>query len=405
VLDLSWNTNAEEQSMDGPRACREDEFDEAIALINSVFRAESDQDIRTDYPLVFNQAGLEYMRIVRVDGQIVAHVPVAPRGIRVGGDGFTAAIISPTLSHPDYRHRGYATACLRDCVRIMEEREWPISVLWTQVQTFPFYQNSGWEAMSSQGYGYGLVPGDAERFEDGAFDIVPYDSGNGEHFDAIGRFHDAEPHRVVRTRADLAALLSLPKLIVQLAAQGGVIAGYVVVGKAMNKVGLLEAGGDSKAIGALVRDRLARLSPKDTLEVQTPLSPTPLGRLMESINHDDRHSIEKAALAGYQMVRINSLLGLLQGMEEHLRVRSKRVRATFGLDCSDSGEAVTISLDDCEVEIKSERSPNSLSLSCRQLAALIFGHHDSVEAPPVPESHILHRLFPFYFPVWALDRS
>jgi len=391
--------------MDGPRACREDEFDEAIALINSVFRAESDQDIRTDYPLVFNQAGLEYMRIVRVDGQIVAHVPVAPRGIRVGGDGFTAAIISPTLSHPDYRHRGYATACLRDCVRIMEEREWPISVLWTQVQTFPFYQNSGWEAMSSQGYGYGLVPGDAERFEDGAFDIVPYDSGNGEHFDAIGRFHDAEPHRVVRTRADLAALLSLPKLIVQLAAQGGVIAGYVVVGKAMNKVGLLEAGGDSKAIGALVRDRLARLSPKDTLEVQTPLSPTPLGRLMESINHDDRHSIEKAALAGYQMVRINSLLGLLQGMEEHLRVRSKRVRATFGLDCSDSGEAVTISLDDCEVEIKSERSPNSLSLSCRQLAALIFGHHDSVEAPPVPESHILHRLFPFYFPVWALDRS
>ena len=370
-----------------------------------MFRAESDQDIRADYPLVFNQAGLEYMRIVRVDGQIVAHVPVAPRGVRVGGDGFTAAIISPTLSHPDYRHRGYATACLRDCVRIMEEREWPISVLWTQVQTFPFYQNSGWEAMSSQGYGYGLVPGDAERFQDGAFDIVPYDSGNGEHFEAIGRFHDAEDHRVVRTRADLAALLSLPKLIVQLAAQGGVIAGYVVVGKAMNKVGLLEAGGDSKAIGALVRDRLARLSPKDTLEVQTPLSPTPLGRLMESINHDDRHSIEKAALAGYQMVRINSLSGLLQGMEEHLRVRSKRVRATFGLDCSDSGEAVTISLDDGEVEIKSERSPNSLSLSCRQLAALIFGHHDSVEDPPVPESHILHRLFPFYFPVWALDRS
>ena len=96
------------------------------------------------------------------------------------------------------------------------------------MQTFPFYQNSGWEAMSSQGYGYGLVPGDAERFEDGAFDIVPYDSGNGEHFEAIGRFHDAEAHRVVRTRADLAALLSLPKLIVQLAAQGGVIAGYVV---------------------------------------------------------------------------------------------------------------------------------------------------------------------------------
>ena len=391
--------------MDGPRACREDEFDEAIALINSVFRAESDQDIRADYPLVFNQAGLEYMRIVRVDGRIVAHVPVAPRGVRVGGDGFTAAIISPTLSHPDYRHRGYATACLRDCVRIMEEREWPISVLWTQVQTFPFYQNSGWEAMSPQGYGYGLVSGDAERFEDGEFDIVPYDSGNGEHLEAIGRFHDAEAERIVRTREDLAALLSLPKIIVHLAVQGGVIAGYVVVGEAKNKVGLLEAGGDSKAIGALVRDRLVRLAPEDTLQVQTPLSPTPLGRLMESIEHYDRHSIEDAALAGYQMVRINSLSGLLRGMEELLRVRSKQVRATFGLDCSDSGEAVTISLDDGDVEIRAEHSPNSLSLSRRQLAAMIFGRHNSVEPPPVPESHILHRLFPFYFPVWALDRS
>jgi len=391
--------------MDGPRACREDEFGEAIALINSVFRAESDQDISADYPLVFNKAALEYMRIVRVDGRIVAHVPVAPRGVRVGGDGFMAAIISPTLSHPDYRHRGYATACLRDCVRIMEEREWPISVLWTQVETFPFYQNSGWEAMSPQGYGYGLVSGDAERLEDGAFDIVSYDSGNGEHLEAIGRFHDAEPNRIVRAREDLAALLALPKLIVHLAVRGGVIAGYVAVGEAMNKVGLLEAGGDLKAIGALVRDRLARLAPEDTLQVQTPLSPTPLGRFMESIENDDRHSIEDTALAGYQMVRINSLSGLLQGMEEHLRVRSKRVRATFGLDCSDSGEAVTISLDDGDVEIKAERSPNSLSLSRRQLAALIFGRHVSVEAPPVPESHILHRLFPFYFPVPALDRS
>ena len=54
MLDLSGNTTIEELQMDGPRACREDEFDEAIALINSVFRAESDQDIRTDYPLVFN---------------------------------------------------------------------------------------------------------------------------------------------------------------------------------------------------------------------------------------------------------------------------------------------------------------------------------------------------------------
>ena len=84
--------------MDGPRACLEDEFDEAISLINSVFRADTDQDIRTDYPLVFNQSGLEYMRIIRVDGRIVAHVPVSPREVYIGDDRFTVAVISSTLS-------------------------------------------------------------------------------------------------------------------------------------------------------------------------------------------------------------------------------------------------------------------------------------------------------------------
>lgn len=391
--------------MDGPRACRADEFDEAIALVNRVFRPGSDQDILTDYPLVFNQAGLKYMRIVRVDDRIVAHVPVAPREVRVGGDGFTAAVISPTLSHPDYRHRGYATTCLRDCVRIMEESGWPVSVLWTQVQTFPFYQNSGWEAMSSQGYGYGLVHGDVSRFDRGSFDVVPYDRTNRAQLEAIGRLHDAETHRILRTRQELAALLSLPKIHVLLAVQEDVVAGYLVVGEAMNKRGLLEGGGTLGAIGVLVRDELSRLGHGQKLQVQSPLSPSPLGRLMESTMGVDKITIEEAALAGYQMIRINSLEGLLRGMKEHLRARSRGVRATVGLECSDSGEAVTISLDDGDVGIATARSEDSLSLSRRQLAALIFGRHTSVEPPPVPGGTVLDRLFPFYFPVPALDRS
>jgi predicted N-acetyltransferase YhbS len=391
--------------MDGPRACRADEFDEAIALINSVFRAGTDQDIRADYPLVFNQAGLKYMRIVRVDDRIVAHVPIAPREVRVGGDGFTAAVISPTLSHPDYRHRGYATACLRDCVRIMEERGWPVSVLWTQVETFPFYQNSGWEAMSPQGFGYELGPGDGSRFEKGLYKIVSYDRTNGEHLEAIGKIHDAESHRISRTREDLAALLSLPKIHVLVAVQDDVVAGYLAVGQAMNKRGLLEGGGASEAIGALIRDELSRLGQGETLQVQAPLSPSTLGTLMESMMGDDRITIEEAALAGYQMIRINSLAGLLRGMEGHLRARSQGVRGTVGLECSESGEAVTISLDNGDVQITTARSEDSLSLSRRQLAALIFGHHASVEPPPIPGGSVLDLLFPFYFPVPALDRS
>ena len=67
--------------MDGPRTCEEREFDDAISLINQQFRAGTDQDIPSDYPLVFDPSRTEYMRVLKVDGKVVAHVPVAPREV------------------------------------------------------------------------------------------------------------------------------------------------------------------------------------------------------------------------------------------------------------------------------------------------------------------------------------
>ena len=153
--------------IDGPRACQASEFEEVITLINQVFRAETGQDIRTDYPLVFNHAKMEYMRILKVDGMVVAHVPVWPREAIIGTDRLRFGIISPTVTHPDYRRRGYATRCLRDCVRIMEEEGLPVSVLLTLEATFPFYQQSGWEAVGSQGRLYQLQPRGPCTFREG----------------------------------------------------------------------------------------------------------------------------------------------------------------------------------------------------------------------------------------------
>ena len=47
--------------IDGPRACGQDDFDETIALINATFRANSDQNIRTDCPLSSIRLGLRPM--------------------------------------------------------------------------------------------------------------------------------------------------------------------------------------------------------------------------------------------------------------------------------------------------------------------------------------------------------
>ena len=240
--------------VDGPRACCASEFEEVIALINQVFRAGTDQDIRTDYPLVFNHSKLEYMRILKVGGRVVAHVPVWPREAVVGDDRLRFGIISPTVTHPDYRRRGYATLCLRDCVRIMEDEDVPVSVLWTLEATFPFYQQSGWEAVASQGWLYQLHPEEHTLFESGPFDVVQYDSSeHADAFEAMMKLHDAEPHRIARTTEEYRALFSLPRTTTFLAMNGTEVVAYLMFGEGVNKPGIIESGGDISGLETLVR--------------------------------------------------------------------------------------------------------------------------------------------------------
>ena len=87
--------------MDGPRACRPSDVEEIFDMINGLFREGTGQDVRSDYPLVYQPAMLKNRRIVKVDGKVVAHVPVLPREVVAGGDGFTVGMISATLTHPE----------------------------------------------------------------------------------------------------------------------------------------------------------------------------------------------------------------------------------------------------------------------------------------------------------------
>ena len=391
--------------VDGPRACRESEFEDFVALINSVFRAGTDQDIGTDYPLIFGQPTLEYHRVLSVNGRVAAHVPVAPREVVVGDNEFTIGLIGPTVTHPDHRRRGYAALCLRDVVRIMEEQGWPVSVLWTQEATFPFYWQSGWEAVGPQGRVHRLGNDDARLFAPGSFDLVRFDPGEERHLDAIVAIHDAEPQRILRSRDDYRVLLTLPRVSTYLAMDGKGPVAYLVIGEGVNKPGLIEAGGDPKGLEALVRWSLSRLEPG--LEIQAPVSLTPsgLGRLIEARKPSGPRPVEKAAGIGYQMMRVNSVEKLMGGIAGHLRSRSAGVRADVSLVCTDSGEAVTLSFRDGDFQVVPRRSGDEVELTRRQMAQLVFGpHHD---ATPLEldgaAGDVLRRVFPFYFPIWELD--
>ena len=391
--------------MDGPRAIEPPEDEEIVDLINGLFREGTGQDVRTDYPLVYEPAMLKNRRIVKVDGKIVAHVPVLPREVVGGGDRFTVGMISATLTHPDYRHRGYATRCLRDCVRTMEEDGWPLSVLWTQEATFPFYQNSGWEAVASQGWVYRVGPADAELFAQGPFDVVPLDATNRDALDAVIRIHDAQSDRFARTAGQHEALFTLPKTGTFLAMRGSAIAAYVTLGWSLNKPGMIEAAGELEGVEALVRHVLERHAGDEPVQAVVPLTPTVMAHLLEAKKPGTRRPIEEALGIGQQMHRINSLEGLLRAIENHLRRTSAGLRGEVSLVCQDTSETVTLSFDDGSVGFSADKVPTAVVLTRRELTQLIFGPHPSARPVEVHgvAAQLLGKVFPYTFAIPELD--
>ena len=393
--------------IDGPRACRASEFDEVIALINQVFRAGTNQDIRTDYPLVFNGSKMEYMRILKVDGVVVAHVPVWLREAIVGDDRLGIGIISPTVTHPDYRRRGYATRCLRDCIRIMEEEGSPVSVLWTLEATFPFYQQAGWEAVGSQGWLYRLRPEEHTLFESGVFDVVQYNPSNADSFNAMMNLHNAEPHRINRSIEEYRALFSLPQTTTFLAMSGEEVAAYLMFGEGVNKPGLIEGGGDIVGLETLVNHVLLERIDDPEIQVLLPLVPSNLGQLIEEKKPGSGHPIEEAKGVGYQMMRVNSLEKLLSQIKHHLRSKSAGLHGIICLVCHETDETVTLRFRDGEVDLSTKRLTETVVLTRRELTQLIFGSHPAAQSFDFSGAtgEILNTIFPVYVPIWELDHS
>ena len=120
--------------------------------------------MRTDYPLVYAPGNLVNVQVILDRGRSVATAPVLPR--RMHGDGFSfgVGVISPTATHPDHQHRGHGSACVAACVDRMAVLGVELSVLWTQVATFPFYERNGWQAVARAGGSVRLTAEDATRF-------------------------------------------------------------------------------------------------------------------------------------------------------------------------------------------------------------------------------------------------
>jgi GNAT superfamily N-acetyltransferase len=95
-------------------------------------------------------AGRDEMRWAvqaRLDGGLlVSSLLVTTRRILVNGVNLAAGGISSVMTHPDYRRRGFARACMQRAARIIfEDEHVDLGLLLSSPMAVPLYASLGWE--------------------------------------------------------------------------------------------------------------------------------------------------------------------------------------------------------------------------------------------------------------------
>lgn len=357
--------------IDGPRPSVPDDIPDIIALVDAEMRAGSDQSLLSDYPLVYSATNLHNVRVIRVAGELASVVPVLPRRASLGGHALGVGIISPTATAVAHRHQGYASRCLASCIDAMRAARCELSVLWTQVETFPFYEQSGYHPVRYQATAYELRGADAARFShDEHVRVTTLDVTDPDEVEAIRRMHDRDGDGIRRGPGDHAPLFSLPRMHTLLAVRDARPEGYLVVSDAINKPGFIEAGGDEAAIETLIRHALEALPSGARVDAHGNLTPTVLSTVL-----DQRVPERRRVVPAGMMIRINDLAGLLRAV-----------------DSPAADDAL----------------PGGVELTRQQWTAALFGSHAARPIPADAPPDLVERLgleLPLYLPIAVLDRS
>jgi len=394
-----------EKTMPQPQPCSPADVPGMIALVDSILRAGSDQSMLTDYPLVYRAANLNNVRIIKsaptaaapASTDVVAVVPFIRRPMTMAGCSFSIGIISPTATHPDHRHKGYGSACLQSCLAQMAADDIDLSVLWTQVATFPFYEHAGYQAVRTQSTVYRCTKADAALFRDHGHLIIPYDHTAPHHLAAIMQLHAQETTGVIRQSDETAALFALPKMQTLLALDGDQVVAYLVVSLASNKFGLIEGGGAEHGLQTLLHHALREWRGTEPIPIYGYLTPSVLGDLLERSLPERREP-----RASNMMIRINQVRRFLEKISPWLAQKGRGREDAFSIHVTDTNETIAFLFTKEGLRLGVEPQAHHAVLTRRELTAVLFGAHlaHRVSAPP-----FVADLFPLYFPIWVLDSS
>ena len=109
--------------MEGPRGTGKEEFNQVMELVNLVFRTSRGMPatMQQQYPLLFNAANLDNMRVILEDGKPVTHIGICEAEVFIYGCRIKVGMIGAVCTHPEYRGRGFASMALADAMGKMKE--------------------------------------------------------------------------------------------------------------------------------------------------------------------------------------------------------------------------------------------------------------------------------------------
>jgi len=371
---------------------------ELIQLVDQEMRMGSDQSVFTDYPLVYREDNLENIRVIKVENRIASVVPYIPQKVVIQGSRFSIGIISPTVTSPNHRKKGYASKCLQDCINRMNKNDIDLSVLWTKAATFPFYEKAGYQGVRNQDYIYKCEKSDACKFAQYGEEIVEYNPQNQKFLENIQQMHEKEATLVARNADAYTYLFNLPKMKTWLAILNNKVTAYLLISHAVNKPGLIEGGGDEKSLETLINYALISLDDNAYYSGYSYRTETVLGNLLRKKLSDK----QKVMTQGGMMIRINNIGSFVRKSRQWLETKNSRKECSFSIYVHDTEECLSFRMSNGKLSIGNERMADHFEMSRRTLTSAFFGQYFE-NAIDIPD--LIKAFFTLDFSIWMLDRS
>lgn len=344
--------------MDRPRGVRPEEYNDAVRLINSVFREGGGlaPTIQYEFPTLFNLQNCDNMRAVFDNGRPVSVVSFYKTGLSIFGSRINAACVGGVTTHPEYRQRGLASSLLKDGEEKMIAEGVDLIIISgnSSVYTKQNY-NSVAEYMH-----FRLKDAGSGR-KDAGLEVRDICDGN---FNELVRLYMDEPVKFIRTPEEFRRLFSGAlfewngrKHKAVLLGKGGTARGYLIlrVHKDGQKAELLEYGGDRNYVYNGLIKLYSSLNLEEIKGTVTPDDIHMLGVLSEN------HIRTEKALCSHT-IKVVNYCSLMEKLRTYFAQLATENRIdNLSVHCN---PAYGIKLENEEFETQDVKEINSLVFGC-----------------------------------------